>query len=162
MFQLLLIPLSILSFAYLARSQCDSDGSIKVFLNSSNPYCTKYSGSDCTCCGYSQDSLYLYGSECTVGTSSDLLSGEKILKSKSIHIEHFINILIECDTNCASGYCQNGVCSKCNTLSDQTKKFYLYVSPGDNADSCVPQCEHFKGFFRKQDDQTCSSKDIQG
>ena len=157
MFQFLFYTI-VLSLAHVVRSQCDSDDSIQVFLNSSNPYCTKYSGSECTCCGYSQDNLYMYGSECTIGTSSDLLIEEKILKSKKMIIEYPVNIWTECDPNCASGYCQNGVCSKCNTLSDQTKKFYLYVSPDDQADSCVTQCEHFKGFFNQQDDQVCSSK----
>lgn len=112
-----------------AITSCDPDGRINIYINSSNPYCTKYSGNECTCCGYSGDNLFNYNSMCTTANPGDLVQGEHIIKS---NLKVIYLICLGCDINCESGDCQNGICQKCKSVGD--KKFYQ-ISQGTNGNN---------------------------
>jgi hypothetical protein len=70
-----------LYFANGAKTSCDPAGQMQVYLNSSNPYCSKFSGDECTCCGYEGDYLVNYKSICTTVKEGDLIVGEHVTKS---------------------------------------------------------------------------------
>lgn len=78
--------LLILTHLSLAQTQCDDDADITVFVDPSNPLCTKLSeinSSSCICCGYAQDNLFNYQGICTVGTPNDLTEVEVLIRSKA-------------------------------------------------------------------------------
>lgn len=79
-----------------------------------NPYCSQFTDTGCQACAQSDSNTYaLYNSICTAINDGDAVSGDQIVRSKSLKT-HWDNCLIECDPNCLS--CTQGFCETCQRL----------------------------------------------